>query len=195
MKTTKHPENKAVKLEPGMCIVDRKLPLGDGTYVNRPNFHPFVIVGEGVSRSGTEYVELVMGRTLFNDRENKDRSSKLERFSTALEITDPCPPMDTVERRRQYIDTAQTMVIPKSALYKSDTLEICATRGDKLSDEQMSEIKKAVHDSKFTRWAHKADPFHVQQIYYSTAEYSTHRQGLPPLDNAIDASYDSSFSM
>lgn len=134
MNTVKHTtKGQPLPLEPGMCIIEPNLPFGDGQQSNRPNFHPFIIIGKTETA-----VTMVMARTLHDP-------SKLQRIWGAREINDPCPPMEPKDDRRQYYDATQVLHVSPSFLINSTQLEVCAHgHGWKLSEQQTREIQDEI---------------------------------------------------
>lgn len=147
MRTVKH-EPGPFPIETGMCLINPNLPLADGSYSSVPNWHPFVVV-ETSEQEGEPWVTMVMARTL-HDR------SKLDRFQSALEITNPRPPMDGAKFRPQYTDTANVIRIPEKELFHGGT-EHCAVYGDKLADFQTQAIQEAVKENAKSPWATLTD--------------------------------------
>ena len=148
MITRKHDKPGPFPTPPGTCIIKPDLPLGDGTRTASKNWHPFIVVKET-----DDSVECVMGRTLYDARTGKDRRDKLQKIEGAMELTDPCPPMDYPNRRRQYVDAGQVLVIPKKLLFLSTDVEICSFKGDKLSQKQTDELVQAVEEHAHDRFA------------------------------------------
>lgn len=180
MRTQKHAAPGYVPTPAGTCFVMPSLPMADGSKPTGNNWHPFVIISEG-----KESVECLMGRTLYepahNGKPEKDRTWKLSRIPGAVEINDPCPPMDPKARRRQYVDASQIMVIPKKILYESTDLEICNNSGLKLSNQEVKDLNDAAKKYGLTRNACYTDPFNYQTSDedFSVDKYLPKKRPLP----------------
>lgn len=145
-KTTKHEEPGPWPIEIGMCIINSNMPLADGVYPTEPNFHPFVVLNKlRHKETGERYLELCMARTLHNPE-------KLTRISSAVEITEPCPPMDLPERRRQYMDAACILYVRENEFFKGHS-EHCSVHGEKLCSHQIAVLQEAVQANRNKPWS------------------------------------------
>lgn len=151
---------------PGTCIIKPDLPLGDGSRTGGKNWHPFIVITDG-----DDYVECLMGRTLYDARSGKDRTWKLEKLQGAVEITDPCPPMDYPDRRRQYVDASQVMCVPKAVLFAATDVEICSFKGSRLSQEQTKTLQDAARAHVTDRFATYSDPYDYENKSYPIDQY------------------------
>lgn len=179
MITKNHDKPGYFPTPPGTCIIKPDFPLGDGSKSSGKNWHPFVVVTDG-----DDYVECLMGRTLYDARSGKDRTWKLDKIEGAMEITDPCPPMDYPNRRRQYVDASQVMIVPKAILYESTNLELCNFKGNRLSQEQTKTLQEAVKEHANDRFATYCDPYDYKNTDYSIDKYlPKHRQVPSSFEN------------
>ena len=174
MKTVKHDSPGYFPTPPGTCLIKPDLPMADGCPAPGKNWHPFIVISEK-----DDAVECVMGRTLTDARTGKDRSWKLGKIQGAVEIMDPCPPMDFKDRRRQYVDVSQVMVIPKAVLYASTNVEICNFRGNCLSAEQTKILAHEARMHASDRFASYSDPFDYENKDYPIDAFLPKGRDLP----------------
>ena len=174
MKTVRHDKPGYFPTPPGTCFIKPDLPLGAGTRGGGKNWHPFIVISED-----QDSVECLMGRTLYDAATGKDRTWKLDKIAGAMEITNPCPPMDKPERRRQYVDASQVICVPKAVLYASTDVEICSVYGTQLDQEQTRALASAARKQSTSRFASYVDPYDMAHNDYPIDKFLPGRHDRP----------------
>ena len=166
MRTIRHNQPGYFSTPPGMCFTKPDMPMTDGTHLNVPNRHPFIILNEN-----DDMVECVMAKTLYCEREGKDLTRKLK-YAEHIELNNPHPPMESAETRRQFVDTSTTFIVPKHILYESTDIRICADGGWRLNDEDLKSLRKNVNiQAQNSRWSKQLDPYDYEEIPYPIDEF------------------------